>query len=55
MKESEEEREKAKSEFLGHLLTITKAKSKDGPFFMGKEFGMVKLHATLKTTLNKTL
>ena len=51
MKESEEEREKAKTEFLGHLLTITRAKSKDGHFFMGKEFGMVKSYGTLKQAL----
>ena len=41
MRKSEEERSQAKSAYLSGLLELTKAKSKDGPFFMGKDFGMV--------------
>ena len=41
MRKSEEERAQAKAAFLSGLLELTKAKSKDGPFFMGKELGMV--------------
>ena len=41
MRKTEDERAQAKSAFLSGLLELTMAKSKDGPFFMGKEFGMV--------------
>ena len=43
MREPEDERAQGKSAFLSGLLELTKAKSKDGPYFMGKEFGMVTL------------
>ncbi len=42
MKQSLEEKEEAKEEFIKHMKVLAEAKSKGGPFFTGDEFGMVR-------------
>ena len=41
MKKAPEEKADAMSSFIKGIATLTDAKSKDGPFFMGNEFGFV--------------
>ena len=41
MKETEKERQQSKDAILNNIMLLTEAMSNDGPFFLGKHFGMV--------------
>ena len=41
MKETEKERQESKDAILDNILLLTEVMSVDGPFFLGKDFGMV--------------
>ncbi len=41
LKETQEEREASRTELLTHVAALSQAMSKEGPYFMGKQFGLV--------------